>query len=246
MPYKKIIFSAFILFYTTICFSQEVIEKKGSLFDNITETYHVLPDQQTRDGLYQVFYKKKHMIVSGVYEKGKKTGTWRYFNPAGALLQTYSFDRDSIVYEAFESRASGFHYFVDKDLTDSDKTTKPRKIGGRYFGYLPYVSAFKTPYLEYGSAMYSATIELLISPMGRLADFQVHVIGPDYDQNTRLSLKLFKEEDRRFAPATINRQPVICRIIIKCRVTNDGGLDFLDGKALNGIGLDPMYILPRD
>jgi hypothetical protein len=64
--------------------------------------------------------------------------------------------------------------------------------------------------------------------MGRLAAYKVRLVAPgfDYDQTINLSLNFFKEEEKQFIPATINHTPVLSRIIIKCRITDDGGLDF--------------------
>ena len=147
---KKILLLLFISILSVRCFSQDLIEKKEKLSDRMTAVYTVLKsDEQTKDWLYQEFYRRKHLIVSGVYKNGKKIGVWRYFNPNGVLMQTYNVEKDSIVYEAFERRPSAFNYLVDKELTDSDKTTKPLKIGGRYYGYLPYLDIYKTPFISY-------------------------------------------------------------------------------------------------
>ncbi|HTI58077.1 hypothetical protein [Mucilaginibacter sp.] len=242
---KKLLLFLLIFSLSARCFSQDLIEKKEKLADKMTAVYTVLKsDEQVKDGLYQEFYRRKHLIVSGIYKKGRKTGVWRYFNPKGVLMQTYNVDKDSIVYEAFESRASGFDYLVDEELTDSDKTTKPLKIGGRYYGYLPYLAIYKTPFISYywGSGLYEGKVELLISPLGRLADMKVTVMGPDLLQGTRLSLKLLKEEDKQFVPATINHKPVICRIIIHCRVDGDGGLVLFDDDMRRGVKYDPPHI----
>ena len=229
MPYKIILFFVFVLFCATDCFSQDSTVKKDRITDNVTENYHVAStNSDTKDGLYQAFYRRKKLVALGYYSKGKRIGIWRYYSPRGATLEVYNFDKDSIEYEAFENVRSPLRYYVDRELTDSDKTTKPYKIGGRYFGYLPYVTAFKVPFQlnSYETPYFFARIELLISPLGRLADYKVHLTGPGYEQTFNLSLSFFKEEDKQFIPATVNKKPVISRILISCNVTDDGGLDF--------------------
>ena len=207
------------------------IEKKNKLNDFVTEYYYVSKaDPQTKNGSYQAFYKRKTLVAEGAYVNGKKTGTWNFYGTKGNLLQKYNFNKDSLEYEARERLPSDFHYLVDETITDSDRVTKPLKIGGRYFGFLPYLNVFKTPFYAYeaNTQLYVALVELLISPMGRLAEYKVRLVAPgfDYDQTINLSLNFFKEEEKQFIPATINHKPVLSRIIIKCRITDDGGLDF--------------------
>jgi hypothetical protein len=64
--------------------------------------------------------------------------------------------------------------------------------------------------------------------MGRLADYKVRVTSApyQYDHIFTMDVKLFKDEDRRFIPATRNGVNVISRILIKCYVTSYGTLDF--------------------
>lgn len=232
MPYKKILLFILSLFYLGDSFAQETIEKKNRLTDNVTETFQVLKDnEQVKNGTYQAFYRRKTPVAMGIYTKGKKTGQWRFYDPKGRLMQIYNYDQDSLKYEATEYRAaSDFVYLIDKPIADTDKVTKPIKAGGRYYGYLPYLGLYKTPFspYEYGTNGLIAAIELLISPLGRLAEYKVHVISAysDYDQTITMDVKLFKEEDRKFIPATYNGQPVLSRIVIKCRITDSGGLDF--------------------
>lgn len=229
MPYKLILFFIFTLFSITDCFPQNNPEKKGRIGDNVTEKYHVLPgNEDVKDGPYQALYRRKHVLAEGNYNKGKRTGIWYFYNQRGAMLETYNFDKDSLEFEAFENTRSALRYLVDQPLTDSDKTTKPVKIGGRYYGYLPYLTAFKAPFETdaWISPTFQAQVELLISPLGRLAEYKVHLVSYDYDQYFRLSLNFFKEEDKQFIPAKVNGEPVICRILIRCRLTDNGGLDF--------------------
>jgi len=231
MPYKRSFAVLIILFCTLKCVAQEIIEKKNKLNDKLTETFYVsMANQQIKSGPYQAFYHRKTLVAEGTYLDGKKIGIWNFYGTRGNLLQRYNFNKDSLEYEARERLPSDFHYLVDKKITDSDRVTKPLKIGGRYFGFLPYLNVFKTPFPIYGddNELYVATVELLISPMGRLADYKVRLVSPslDYDQTINLSLNFFKEEEKQFIPATFNYKPVLSRIIIRCRVTDNGGLDF--------------------
>jgi hypothetical protein len=159
---------------------------------------------------------------------GKKTGVWHFYNKSNKLLQTYQYSGDSLKFEAKQYEGSNIAYKIDRKITDSDQVTKPVKIGGRYFGYLPYLALYRTPFNPYQYNIYGAEadVELLISPLGRLADYKVTANFPymDYTQTLKMSLGLFKEEDKEFIPATFNHQPVLCRIIIKCRIDEDGQL----------------------
>ncbi|MGZ3764244.1 MAG: hypothetical protein ACXVA2_06250, partial [Mucilaginibacter sp.] len=213
-------------------FGQETVEKKNRLTDDVIEKFHVLKaNEGIKSGLYQALYKRKTPIAVGNYTKGKKTGVWRFYNPRGNLFQTYNFDKDSLKYEAREDISSSLRYLIDKEISDTDKVTKPMKIGGRYYGYLPYLAMYKIPFdpYRYGVPNCVAIVELLISPMGRLAEYKVRSVCSifDYDQTITLDVNLFKEQDKQFIPATYNGEPVLSRIIIRCRITDSGGLDFL-------------------
>lgn len=231
IPYKRLFPAIFILFCTLNCVAQEIIEKKNKLNDQVTERFYISKaDLQTKNGSYQAFYKRKKLIAEGAYLDGKKIGTWNFYGTRGNLLQRYNFNKDSLEFEASVRLPSNFHYLIDKEITDSDRITIPERIGGRYYGFLPYLGVFKTPQLIYSvyEEMFVAEVELLISPMGRLASYKVHLVAPDldYDQTINLSLNLFNEEQKQFIPATFNHKAILSRIVIKCRVINDGGLDY--------------------
>src|SRR5579872_7072139 len=137
-PYRRLFLAIFFLFYTLNCVAQEIIEKKNKLNNFVTEEYYVSKaDQQTKNGSYHAFYNRKILIAEGTFLNGKKTGIWNFYGTRGNLLQRYNFNKDSLEYEARERLPSDFHYLVDQTITDSDRVTKPLKIGGRYFGYLP-------------------------------------------------------------------------------------------------------------
>jgi len=232
MYLKKLLPGIFILFFITNCFSQETIERKNRLTDNVIEKFHVVKNnEQIKEGLYQALFKHKIAIASGNYVNGKKTGRWYFYDTKQNVLQIYNYNKDSILYEAREDTTSSIRYLIDKVISDTDKVTKPIKVGGRYYGYLPYLGLYKIPFdpYEYGTFNLAAVVELLISPLGRLAEYKVHLFTTydKYNPITTMDIHLFKEEDRKFIPATYNGEPVLSRILISCRITTDGGLDFL-------------------
>jgi antitoxin component YwqK of YwqJK toxin-antitoxin module len=215
------------------CFSQETAEKKNWLNDNVIEKFQVLKNKpEVRNGAYEALYRRRVPVAQGTYTNNKKTGMWRFYDPKGKLMQVFDYDSRTIRYEAKEyTQSSDFYYAVDKEIADTDKITKPLKIGGRYFGYLPYLGLYQPPFnpYEWGTDGCVAIVELLISPLGRLADFKVRTNCSliQYDQTITMNINLFKEEDRQFIPATYNGQPVLSRIMIRCRLKPNGELDFM-------------------
>lgn len=231
MPYKKFLSVTLILYCALNCFGQETVDKHEKTFDNLIERFTVLKDsEQVKNGLYQVFTKRDRLVARGMYTMGKRTGTWHFYNKSGQLMQIYNYDDKRLQFEAKQYVGSNIRYLIDKTITSKDTVTKPVKAGGRYFGYLPYLSLYKTPFnpYQYNVNGAEAEVELLISPLGRLADYKIKVVFPfmDYTQTLRLDVNLLKEEDREFIPATFNHQPILSRIIIKCSVTEDGELQF--------------------
>lgn len=230
---KKLLPLLFSFLYLTTCFAQEIIEKKNKLNDDVTEKFQVLKDnQQVKNGHYEAIYRHRVPVAQGNYSNNQKTGTWRFYNQKGKLMQVYDYDSRTLKYEAKELAAtSNFFYSIDKEIADTDKITKPLKIGGRYYGYLPYLGLYQPPFnpYEYGTGGCIAIVELLISPLGRLAEYKVRTACSlmQYDQTIALSVGLFKEEDKQFIPATYNGEPILSRIIIRCRLNQDGTLDFL-------------------
>ena len=168
----------------------------------------------------------------GNYTQNKKTGQWRFYDTKGKLMEIYNYGNDSLKYEAKEyTNSSDLFYAIDREITDTDKVTKPIKVGGRYYGYLPYLGLYNLPFspYEYGTNGCIAVIELLISPLGRLADYKVRTACSllQYDQTITMNVNLFKEEDKQFIPATFNGQPILSRILIRCRVTPRGELEMM-------------------
>ena len=230
---KNFLLFVCFLFCVTDCFAQQTIEKKNRLNDDVIEKFQVLKDHQdVRDGPYQALYRRRIPVAQGKYTGDKKTGMWRFYDPKGRLMQIYDYDTKTIRYEAKEyGQSSDLYYGIDKEIADTDKITKPVKVGGRYFGYLPYLGLYQPPFnpYEYGTKGCLAIVELLISPLGRLADFKVRTNCSliQYDQAITMHINLFKEEDRQFIPATYNGQPVVSRILIRCTLNSSGGLEFM-------------------
>ena len=210
------------------CFSQQ-ITRKNKLTSSVLERYQsfIGTNKEVRQGLYQALYNKTP-VASGMYTDDKRTGMWHFYSKAGTLVENYNYDTNTLTYEAVEDTTSALRYFVDAPLNPGDRVTKPIKIGGRYFAYIPYLKLFKLPsdMPNTGREGYTITLELLISPLGRLADFRIHVrLGKDEDimhANTDL---LLKDEDKQFIPATLNNQPVACRIMIHCYLNPSDQID---------------------
>jgi hypothetical protein len=224
---------AFAIFIST-CFAQETTEIKRKLSENVTEVFTVLKtDINMRQGPYKALYKKKQTVATGTYDKDKKAGLWTFTNPKGVVLQTYDYTHNRLFYEALEDTTSHLRYFVDKELKEGDKVTKPVKVGGRYYGYLPYLSLFSLPngYKEIDRDQISATVVLLISPLGRLADYKVSLIAIGQREpfkTVNMNIKLPDPADIIFTPATLNGDPIASRIVIRCYLTYGGHLDFED------------------
>ncbi|GAB3930289.1 hypothetical protein GCM10028827_25350 [Mucilaginibacter myungsuensis] len=189
------------------------------------EVFRVLKrDVKTREGLYQMRYKKKTAVASGVYRNDKRTGVWHFYDSKGKILQNFDYDKNQVTFEAPEavSPIMHFNYRIDEKFTEKDSVIRPIKIGGRYYGYLPILKLFKRPAdigMD-GSLQIPAIVELLISPGGNLADYVIHIDGLDLNVN----LNLLTADEKRFVPATKNGQPIQSTIIIPCKMTMGGKL----------------------
>jgi hypothetical protein len=226
---KTFILLIVTLFCINSAYSQETVERSHRINDHITEKLHVLKsDKSTRQGLYQAVYDKLMAIASGQFDKDLKIGVWHFYDPNGHLLQNYDYTKKELLYEAPEDTTSNLRYFVDKQLTDTDRTTKPIKPGGRYYGYLPYLKLFKLPasLMDINRDVSIAVVELLVSPGGRLAYFKVSIYSGNYSKTFNVNIDALNNEDRTFIPATLNGEPIGCRILIKCFIENDGTLIF--------------------
>jgi hypothetical protein len=212
---------------------QETSKKTNRLTDSVKEVYNVLKSNKyIKHGLYQAIYRGNIPVATGMYDNDKKIGAWRFFDSDGRLLQTYDYNAHKVSYEAPETAASNLRYFADIDIDSTDVVTKPIKVGGRYYGYLPYLQLFKLPsdIWDIDRQRYTATVELLISPLGRLAYYKVHIAGYNYERVINMNVHLPNEEDMIFIPAKLNGEPVGCRIIIWARITDMGHLDFPQKK----------------
>ena len=226
-----------LLLFTTLlfinnCFAQDTIEIKRKLTSRVTEVFKALAsDVNTRQGLFNALYKNKVVIATGMYKDDKRVGLWKFSAPDGTILQTYDYMNNRFLYEAPEDSTSKLRYFADKEFKEGDKVAKPVKIGGRYYGFLPYLTLFTLPkdLRDIDREEYTAIVELLVSPGGRLADYKVHLlIGNTAEafRTVNMNIKLPDPADMVFKPATLNGDPIACRISIRCVLTSSGHLDF--------------------
>jgi len=233
MTLKTIFLLLIPLFYLTDCLAQDTIEQKNRPYNHVIERFFVLKsDKKTKQGPYKAFLRRNTLIAMGNYSKGVKTGIWTFYESDGRLVERFNFTTNTLLNEAPLDSVSNIEYLFDATMKKSDRLTRPIKVGGSYYGFLPYINLFKLPFevTDVNTKLFNAYIELLISPGGRLADYKVHLWSKQYDyqQAIALDVKLFAEEDRQFIPATLNNEPILSRIIIKCYVTPYGDLDFLD------------------
>ena len=217
------------LFFINTVAAQETVERSHKVNAHITEKLTVLKsDKSTRQGLYQMIYNKTYALASGRFDNDVKVGIWRFYALDGHLLQNYDYTKKALLYEAPEDTTSNLRYFVDRQLADTDRTTKPIKIGGRYFGYLPYLKFFKLPanLMDISREASIAVVELLVSPGGRLAYFKVTIYSGNFSKIFNMNVNVLNEEEKVFTPATLNNEPISCRILMKCFIDDDGTLSF--------------------
>ncbi len=226
----KLLLGYLFLLLAAQAFAQETEVKKNRLTDAVTERITVLKsDRITRQGLYQAFTgSKNNALAVGRYDNSKKAGVWSFFDTNNNLLQRFNYTTRTLIYEAPEDSTSNCRYVVDDTLTAKSVTTKPIRIGDRYYGYIPYLFIFKLPrdIQDINPLLVNVTLELLVSPGGRLADYTVHIQNSVFKRSFSFNLDLLSDEDKTFIPATIDGRPVSCRIFIKCFLTNYGKVDF--------------------
>jgi hypothetical protein len=229
----KHFFTTLLLFaFILNCRAQATIEQKGKLYNKLTEKYYVLADSpEVKHGLYQVNYNKTIPVVSGAYTRGKKTGVWHFYDQTGKLLQHYNYDTNTLAYEAPEGATSAIRYVIDGDFLPTDTAKKPIKAGGIFYGYLPYLRLFAVPddlRQADNYVPFNVTLELLVSPGGKLADFKIHINSElyRYDKVANMPLDALSEEDKTFIPATLNKKPVPIVIFIQCSINNNRTLDY--------------------
>lgn len=231
---KKIFLLITILLCINYCFAQKAVEKKTRLTDFVTERYQTIiqTDKQIKQGTYNALYEKKIVIANGVYTNNKRTGTWHFFFPTGKLLQNYNYTTRQLLYEAPEDTTSTIRYMIDYPVTEKDTTliTKPIRLGGRYYGYVPYFRLFKLPVDMQNSntQQIEVIMELLVSPLGRLSDFKFHIRYYNDKEDVKLinvNTDLLSDEDKTFIPASRDRKLIASRILIRCYITRLDGID---------------------
>lgn len=218
------------VFICSVSFAQGTIEKTQKLNKKITAVYHVLQtDPAVKEGLYQARHDKTMALASGLYKNNARVGLWHFFDYDGNLVQNYNYDKNILTYEAPDDLSNGFKYAFDKKIIATDTITKPIRIGGRYFGYLNYMLLYKEPKGDTWdpSVTYNkATVELLISPGGHLADYTIHLLYYGSVRDLHVNLDLLSEEDKIFIPATVNGEPVSSSIVIPCTIDMKGNMVF--------------------
>jgi hypothetical protein len=183
------------------CFAQDTITKRNRLSDSVVAHFHVLKtNPEIKEGPYLVFLKRKTLLVRGNYKNGKKSGVWQFFDVRGRLNEKYNYDNKMFTYEAPLYSSGDFSFLFDDSLKIGDRLTRPLKIGGVYYGFIPYLNIFKVPFdtFDIDTDAFEADIELLISPMGQLADYNIRLVSPyyNYDQIFNMDIGLFDQEDR--------------------------------------------------
>jgi hypothetical protein len=233
---KVIFFFITGFFYVSVCLAQDTVEQKNRLSDSVVERFYVLKSYpQIKQGSYKAYFRpfflsSRVMIASGNYSRDKKIGIWSFYGPNGKLVEKYNYNTNSFLFEAPLDSSTDIFYFFDKKFVPTDTVTRPLKIGGYYYGFIPYLTVFQLPFEtnDINTYYFNAYVELLVSPLGRLAEYKVHVASDYYKYNnvTSMDINLFSEADRTFTPATLNGEPIASRIMIKCYVTSSGGLNF--------------------
>ena len=228
---KYFLFISFLLLLNNICFAQDTIAQRNKLSDSVIERFYVLKSNpEVREGPYVAMLRHRKLIARGNYKNGKKVGPWQFFDTEQRMVERYNYDKQIFTYEAPLYESADFSYMFDDSLKKGDRLTRPLKIGGIYYGFLPYLDIFRTPFdtIDVDTDSFEGNIELLISPLGRLAGYNIRLTSSEYnyDHIFRMDVNLFSPEDRTFKPATLNGEAVMVRIIIKCYVSPWGTLDF--------------------
>nr|WP_294790242.1 hypothetical protein [uncultured Mucilaginibacter sp.] len=217
-----------------VCLAQTEVIRKNKITALVAEKYSTIiaADKQIKQGLYQATYNKKIVLAQGKYADDKRVGMWRFFDKKQRLAQVFNYDTGKLVFEAPEDESSNFKYEIDTKNTDSITITKPLKKGGRYFGYVPYLRFFKSQagLQGYDPGDVRIVIELFITSMGRLAEFKMHTITPDYNNFFSVDPESLYPEDKTFMPATYNNAPISSHIFIVCYINKHGELDMDTGN----------------
>jgi hypothetical protein len=227
----KIVLIIISVFFAADCMAQDTVLRRNRLSDSVLEKFYVLKSNpEVRNGPYQAIFRRDTYIAIGNYTNNQKTGIWQFFNKHGRLIEKYNYNSKAFTFEAPLVPSDDLSYLFDDTLRTDDTLTRPLKAGGNYYGMIPYLSLFRLPFdtFNMNTNSFLAFIELLVSPLGRLADYKVYVRSDmyQYSQDFNFDVNLFSEEDRTFAPATLNGRPIMSRIVIKCYLNYYGGLDF--------------------
>jgi len=216
------------------CFAQETVERDRKLSPQVTEKYNVLKSDYTvLQGQYSAYLKKK-LLAAGKYEKNKRTGVWTFFNKQGTPCQRFNYDSNSLVFESGPDSTIKILYMVDDSLKNNPRFTRPIRVGGLYYGFLPYANLVRLPkdYWELNNEMSSVTMEILVSPYGRLAEFKLRIRPynapfSDNDAVFNFNINLLDADDKVFVPATLNKEPISVRMIIPCRFNGVDRIELL-------------------
>ena len=219
------------ILYLSNCFAQETIERRNRLTDSVIEKFSVLAvDKTTKQGPYQALFKRRRVIATGNYVNNKKRGIWSFYKPNGIRVESYDYSNNELTFESPLDTMADVHYLVDEKLADSDVVTRSVKIGGVYYGLIPYLTIFRLPFdtMDLNTNNFDVYVELLISPLGRLAEYKVRLISAfyQYDHSFSLDVNLFSEADKTFVPVTVNGKAVVSRLLIRCYLSQEGILDF--------------------
>jgi len=230
---KNIILFIAGIFFVNSCLAQETAQKGKWLTDSVYEAYTVLKtDKNMKHGAYQALFLKKTSVAAGDYNNNTKTGLWNFYNEKGQLQQTYNYTTKSFDFLTAADTTTYLHYVMDKKITPADKVTMPVKLGGTYYGYIPYLHLFEVPRKIYNMVQINkdyieVLVELLISPGGRLADYKISLnINKRLLKAFNMNRNLPDPADVVFIPATVNGEPVTSRILINAYITDDNHLDF--------------------
>lgn len=214
--------------------AQETVKRDRKLSPQVTEKYNVLKtDYAILQGQYAA-YLKKTLIAAGNYTNNKKSNTWTFFNKQGQLCQRYDYNTQTLLFEAQPDSGAKVVYIVDDSLKNNPRFTRPIRIGGPYYGFLNYVNLVRLPqdYWSLSNETSAVSMELLISPYGRLAEFKIRIrpITPNpyvEDALLNLNIKLLDDDDKVFVPATLNKEPISVRMVIPCRFVGANKIEML-------------------
>jgi hypothetical protein len=221
---KRYLFLLIPGLFASAVFSQQVVNRKRTLPGGMVEKFHSIieKDKELKQGLYQAFYRKV-LIANGQYDRNLKAGIWDFYDQGGAIIEKINFDNNNLLDEAVEDSTSNFRYVFDETTKPGDRLTKPIRIGGRFYGYLPYLSLFRLPADMEGIKRenFVAVLELLVSPGGMLADAKVHLNSSYYKRTVSLPIDRLPQDDKLFFPSTLNRKAISCRIFVTCYLEDD-------------------------